>query len=119
MQAGKAAKRANGGYVGGRLRSGLRAKDRPLEPHPEERKVLAQVRKLRRQGLSYREIVRDLDAAGYRPRAAASLVSGSGATDGGGLGRGHDGMDQEVVLRSLPRAGRARALPDFPAEAGR
>ncbi|HXF72501.1 MAG TPA: recombinase family protein [Actinomycetota bacterium] len=68
MAAGREAKRARGGYVGGRPPYGFLARRGALEPVPEEQAAIALARELRRRGASYREIARRLSEAGYAPK---------------------------------------------------
>ncbi len=69
MMAGKAAKRAQGGYTGGRPPYGLAAKDRALVANPEEQQVVELVQRMREQGESYRSICAALAEAGHRPKS--------------------------------------------------
>ncbi len=71
MEAGKAAKKATGGYVGGRPRYGKRAEDRSLVTDPAEDEVVRLVRSARAEGLSYRRICERLEQADLRPRSSS------------------------------------------------
>lgn len=68
MMAGKAAKRDQGGYAGGRPPYGKKAEGRQLVDDPETAKVVALVGRLRGEGRSYRDIANSLTERGYRPR---------------------------------------------------
>jgi DNA invertase Pin-like site-specific DNA recombinase len=68
MQAGKTIKAARGGYVGGQPRFGSQAVDSELAHDTEEQATIGLIRSLRSQGLSYRAICAELDAAGIPPR---------------------------------------------------
>lgn len=68
MMAGRAVKVARGGYGGGRPAYGMRAVGRELVPDPAEAKLVAQIVKLRKTELSYREIAAELTAQGYKTR---------------------------------------------------
>ena len=72
MMAGKQAKRARGGYVGGQPRYGTRADGGELTRERDEERVVATVKRLRARGRSYREICTELEHAGLRPRRAAA-----------------------------------------------
>lgn len=68
MMAGKAAKAAQGGYLGGRVPYGFRLKQGEVVPDDAEQTVVALVGRLRTSGASLREIAARLDAQGFRPR---------------------------------------------------
>lgn len=68
MMAGKAAKAARGGYVGGRPRYGWQAKDGALVPDEREQQAITLARRLRRGGLSLRQIADRLSKAGHTPK---------------------------------------------------
>jgi DNA invertase Pin-like site-specific DNA recombinase len=70
MMAGRAAKRASGGYSGGQPRYGTKAEDRQLAPNDEERPIVDLITRARAAGKSYRDICGALENAGYRPRRA-------------------------------------------------
>lgn len=69
MQAGIAAKKAGGGYVGGRPGYGYSATGGKLEPVKSEQDAIALARRLRKRGASLRAIARELDAKGFRTKA--------------------------------------------------
>ena len=69
MSAGKAAKRAAGGYAGGRPPYGWRVEAGELVPDERERDVARLVSMMRAGGASYRAIARTLSARGMRPRS--------------------------------------------------
>lgn len=71
MTAGQAAKRAAGGYAGGRPSYGLVAKDGALVPDPREQEAVALIARLHREGSSLRQIAVKLDEAGYSPKVGA------------------------------------------------
>lgn len=71
MMRGKAEKRSQGGYVGGQPRYGTKARDRSLVPDEDEKAIVSTVKRLHRQGKSYRQICSELEAKGYRPRRAS------------------------------------------------
>lgn len=64
MEAGKAAKRAAGGYVGGAPPFGWQAIGGQLVPHAAEQETLRRMRRLQRAGHSYRSIAVELNRAG-------------------------------------------------------
>lgn len=68
MLAGKAAKAARGGYVGGRPRFGWRAEGGQLVADEAEQAVVRRARELRGRGLSLRAIGAQLGASGVSPR---------------------------------------------------
>lgn len=68
MLAGKAAKKAQGGYAGGRPRFGYQAKDGALVPVQREQQAIELARRLRRDRLSLREIADRLSKAGHTPK---------------------------------------------------
>jgi DNA invertase Pin-like site-specific DNA recombinase len=72
MMAGKAAKRAQGGYVGGQPGYGKAARDKTLVVNAAEAPIIEMVGRLRAEGRSYREIATALEEAGLRPRRASS-----------------------------------------------
>lgn len=72
MAAGKAAKRAAGGYTGGQPAYGRRADQRQLVERADEAAVVARVLELRSAGRSYREICTALEVEGFTPRRASS-----------------------------------------------
>jgi len=63
--AGRAAKRARGGYAGGRPRFGTTALDGSLVNVEAEQGVIEFARQLRAEGMSYRAIREGLEAAGH------------------------------------------------------
>jgi DNA invertase Pin-like site-specific DNA recombinase len=71
MAAGRAAKAAAGGYVGGAPRYGHRAAGGSLTTHDREAMALALIARLSSQGRSLRSICSALDDAGFKPRRAA------------------------------------------------
>jgi DNA invertase Pin-like site-specific DNA recombinase len=71
LQAGRAAKAARGGYAYGAVPFGWRVEGGRLVPHRAEQQGVAMAAGLRAQGRSLREIARELDGAGYKPRRAA------------------------------------------------
>jgi DNA invertase Pin-like site-specific DNA recombinase len=68
MVSGKRAKKAAGGFIGGRPPYGYRIQGGELVPDETEQEVVKLVQKLQRSGSSLREIADELDAGGYRPR---------------------------------------------------
>jgi DNA invertase Pin-like site-specific DNA recombinase len=68
MSAGKAAKKAVGGYVGGRPAYGYKAVNGELVEDEDEAAILTMVTSLRRDGASYRMIVSALSEAGHTTR---------------------------------------------------
>ena len=68
MMAGKVAKQAAGGYVGGRPRFGYVAKDGELVPDEREQEAVALARRLHNEGASLRQIATQLTDAGYAPK---------------------------------------------------
>jgi DNA invertase Pin-like site-specific DNA recombinase len=83
MAKGRREKKAQGGYVAGSPRYGLKAHDKALVVDVEEAAVVAQIKALRTDGLSLRAIVRQLEADGvtskrgarWHPTTVARLVS--------------------------------------------
>lgn len=72
MRAGKEAKIARGGYAHGRPPYGYRAVGGDLVPDVDERRNVAKMRRWRREGLSYRQIVDKLAEAGIKTRSGRS-----------------------------------------------
>jgi DNA invertase Pin-like site-specific DNA recombinase len=72
MMAGKAAKREQGGYVGGNVAYGFRLVNGQVGEDPDEQEVIALATRLKREGASLRSIAAALDEAGYRPRNGAA-----------------------------------------------
>ena len=68
MLSGKVAKKAAGGYVGGKPPYGYRAVGGELVPDERESELVALVHKLRSEGASYRAIGTSLADAGYTTR---------------------------------------------------
>lgn len=73
LRAGTARKRERGGYVGGAPGYGWKADraTRELVRDEGEQRALDLIRRLRGEGRSLREIARELDMAGHKPRRAA------------------------------------------------
>jgi DNA invertase Pin-like site-specific DNA recombinase len=71
LKAGRLRKALGGGYVGGGPPYGYAAVSRELEPVPAEQDAVKLMRRLRGQGLSYRQIVAELERRGIAPRTAA------------------------------------------------
>jgi len=76
MRDGRRAKAATGRKVTGGYPFGYRGdgtgRDRDTAPDPAEQATVARIVDLRRAGASYRQIAAALDAAGLKPRRAAS-----------------------------------------------
>jgi DNA invertase Pin-like site-specific DNA recombinase len=68
MMSGKAAKAAQGGYLGGRVPYGFRLEQGQVVPDDAEQVVVALVGRLKAGGSSLREIAVQLQAQGFRPR---------------------------------------------------
>jgi DNA invertase Pin-like site-specific DNA recombinase len=68
MMAGKAAKAAQGGYLGGRIPYGFRLEKGEIVSDDAEQIVVTLVGSLSAAGTSLREIAAHLDAKGFRPR---------------------------------------------------
>ena len=68
MESGLEAKRAAGGFCGGRPPYGFRAENRELVVNPDEQKVIALARTLSKQGKSLRQIIAVFDAQDIKPR---------------------------------------------------
>lgn len=64
-----AGRKAVGAYAFGYEGRG-KGRERDASPEPDEQRAVALIRKLRRQGQSYRQIAAALDAGGMRPRRA-------------------------------------------------
>jgi DNA invertase Pin-like site-specific DNA recombinase len=83
MAKGRREKKAQGGYVAGSPRFGLKAHDRALVVHAEEAEVVARIRAMRDDGMSLRAIVRQLEVDGvpskrgarWHPTTVARLLS--------------------------------------------
>ena len=73
MLSGKAAKKAVGGYVGGKPPYGFRAVGGELVPDERESELVALIRRLRKGGASYRDISGELTEAGYATRRGTSF----------------------------------------------
>jgi DNA invertase Pin-like site-specific DNA recombinase len=69
MQSGKRAKKAAGGFIGGRPSYGLATYNKELVEDEGEQEVVKLVHKLHKAGKSLREIGLELDQRGFRPRA--------------------------------------------------
>jgi DNA invertase Pin-like site-specific DNA recombinase len=61
-KAGKAAKAANGGYIGGQPAFGMKSIQSELSPNEEELKIIEIIRKHRKSGKSYQKIADYLNA---------------------------------------------------------
>ena len=72
LQTGRRHKASRGGYAYGAPGYGQRAVDGELVVDKDEQKVVTEMRKLRRKGLSYRQIAAQLDAAGWKPKRGES-----------------------------------------------
>ena len=70
MMAGKAAKAATGGFLGGRAPYGFRIEDGQVVPDDAEQVVVALVGRLRDSGASLRDISVQLEEQGFKPRDA-------------------------------------------------
>jgi DNA invertase Pin-like site-specific DNA recombinase len=68
MMAGKAVKRARGGYTGGRPPYGQRAEQGRLVADEAEASSVRRIHDLRDEGLSLRQIASVLDREGFRPK---------------------------------------------------
>jgi DNA invertase Pin-like site-specific DNA recombinase len=68
MGAGKAAKRATGGYAGGRPPFGWRAEGKELVPDEREQEIIALARRLAGEGLSSRQVAARLEQGGHNPK---------------------------------------------------
>lgn len=68
LRAGRDLKRARGGYAYGRPPYGYRAFGGELLPDANEQAVVKKAQRLRRRGLSFREIARELEAGGTHSR---------------------------------------------------
>jgi DNA invertase Pin-like site-specific DNA recombinase len=69
LRRGREMKRATGGYAAGRPRYGYRADGGSLVPVPEEQRAITLARRLRKRGLSYRQLADRLEAEGLLPRS--------------------------------------------------
>ncbi|MGA9161102.1 MAG: recombinase family protein [Actinomycetota bacterium] len=69
LRRGRQAKRDAGGYAQGRPPYGYEAMEGSLREVPAEQAVVKKAKRLRKAGLSYREIAARLDAEGDRPRS--------------------------------------------------
>lgn len=72
MMSGKAAKKEQGGFLGGRAPYGFRIVDGDVVTDDAEQEVVALVGQLRNAGMSLRQIGAELDQRGYRPRDGAA-----------------------------------------------
>jgi DNA invertase Pin-like site-specific DNA recombinase len=68
MLSGKVAKKAAGGYVGGKPPDGFKAQGGELVPDERESELVALILRLHREGASYRGISAGLADAGYSTR---------------------------------------------------
>lgn len=68
LMAGKQAKRAQGGWIGGHAPYGTRPENRSLVEEEDEAETVATIKRLRDEGRSYREICTALEATGRRAR---------------------------------------------------
>jgi DNA invertase Pin-like site-specific DNA recombinase len=83
MAKGRREKKAQGGYVAGSPRFGMKARDRALVVDEDEAAVVARIKALREGGLSLRAIVRQLEAdevpskrgARWHPTTVARLLA--------------------------------------------
>lgn len=73
LVAGRAAKRARGGYAGGRPAFGYRAESAELVPDAREQEAIQQARRLRGKGHSLREVANELAKRGYKPKARGAV----------------------------------------------
>lgn len=71
LRNGRATKAAAGGYAGGRPPFGFRADNGALVADEGEQAVIAEARRLRGEGLSYREVAGALNVAGQRTKDGA------------------------------------------------
>jgi DNA invertase Pin-like site-specific DNA recombinase len=71
MAKGRREKKAQGGYVAGSPRFGMKAHDKALVLHEVEAAVVARINELREEGLSLRAIVRQLGADGVPSKRGA------------------------------------------------
>jgi DNA invertase Pin-like site-specific DNA recombinase len=72
LRAGRATKRANGGFAGGGVVYGKRVVEGELVEDPDEARMVARVHELRAQGASYRQVCEALTAEEHKPRRALS-----------------------------------------------
>jgi DNA invertase Pin-like site-specific DNA recombinase len=86
LMAGRARKKLDGGYTGGAPPYGFAAVRGELVKLPAEQATLRKIRRLRDGGLSYREIVAELERQGFRSRAPH--------------GRWRPGTVRDICLRS-------------------
>jgi DNA invertase Pin-like site-specific DNA recombinase len=70
LRAGREMKRARGGYAAGRPPYGYRATRGALEPVPDEQAAIGEAIELRSQGMSLRQIARQLTEHGHRPKGS-------------------------------------------------
>jgi DNA invertase Pin-like site-specific DNA recombinase len=71
MAKGRREKKAQGGYVAGSPRFGMKAHDKALVLHEEEAAAIALIKALRDKGMSLRAIVRQLEADGVPSKRGA------------------------------------------------
>ena len=69
LRTGREMKRARGGYASGRPPYGFRAEGGELVAAPEEQEAIRLAKRLRKSGLSYRDIAHRLQAEGLHPRS--------------------------------------------------
>lgn len=72
MMAGKAAKKAKGGYLGGNIPYGFQLVDDQIVTDDEEQKVVALVGRRALAGVSLRQIADELDRKGFKPRSGGA-----------------------------------------------
>ena len=72
LKRGREMKRSAGGYAAGRPPYGLRTDRGSLVASPDEQEAIKLARRLKKKGLSYRQIAERLQAEGLHPRSGGS-----------------------------------------------
>ncbi len=93
LKRGRQMKHANGGYAAGRPPFGYRANGGSLVAVPEEQKAIKLAKRLKKKGLSYRQIGERLQAEGAYPRSG---------------GRWHPSMVSRLVNGQPPKSAATR-----------
>jgi DNA invertase Pin-like site-specific DNA recombinase len=96
LMAGKAQKKAKGGFLGGRAPYGFKVEDGTVVTDPTEQEAVALAGRLAASGASLRAIAAELEARGYRPKVGD---------------RWHPNAVRRVVAYSPRKVEKARSRP--------
>ena len=66
-------KQSKGEYIGGKVPYGFRLVDGELIKHESEQRVMSAVKEFRKAGLSYRAIIQELEARGFKSRSGKTF----------------------------------------------